>query len=85
MQTEASFLEFLQQLDEQITARSDADVAAGGTPIERPVVLTLDNHASRFGDEVLEQATGHGAALGMRMFTEESKTSGFLQSLDQYN
>eukprot|EP00966_Prymnesium_polylepis_P250397 5790225-Prymnesium_polylepis.1 len=37
MQTAQTFLEYLEALDAWITARSDADVAAGGAPIERPV------------------------------------------------
>lgn len=91
MQTETTFLEFLQALDKQITARSDAEVAAGRTAIERPVTLMLDNHASRFGEGVLEATAAsladddRFARLGIRLFTEEPKTSGFLQSLDQYN
>ena len=85
MQTQQSFVEFLEHLDRQITARSDAEVAAGGEPIERPVCLCLDNHASRFSEEVLQSASGQQARLGIRMFTEEPGTSGFLQSLDQYN
>jgi len=85
MQTQESFLEFLEDLNKQITARSDADVAAGGEPIERPVILCLDNHASRYSEEILSAASGQGARLGIRLFTEEPNTSGFLQSLDQYN
>ena len=84
MQTEESFNEWLQHLDKQITARSEADVAAGATAIRCPVVLTVDNHASRFSDEALAKCTGQAAAYGIRLFTEEPKTSGFLQSLDQY-
>ena len=60
-------------------------MAAGGEPIERPVVLMLDNHASRFSVEILKSASGAMPRLGMRLFTEEPLTSGFLQSLDQYN
>ena len=85
MQTQQSFIEYLEHLDQQITARSDADVAAGGEPIERPVVLCLDNHASRYSEEVLKSASGQQSRLGIRLFTEEPGTSGFLQSLDQYN
>lgn len=59
MQTETSFHQFLQSLSKQIDQRSAAEVAAGGTAIERPVVLMLDNHASRYGDAVLKSATGH--------------------------
>ena len=85
MQTGASFIQYLRLLDKMITARSEAEVAAGGTPIERPVVLLLDNHASRFDDEVLEEATGEAPKLGIRLWTEEAGVSGFLQALDQYN
>ena len=85
MQTQATFLQYLQQLDCEITAHSDAAVAAGGEPIARPVVLCLDNHASRYSEELLKAASGQGAKLGIRLFTEEPMTSGFLQSLDQYN
>ena len=85
MQTQASFIEYLEDLDRQITAHSEASVAAGGEPIERPVVLCLDNHASRFSEEVLTAASSQESRLGIRMFTEEPGTSGFLQSLDQYN
>eukprot|EP00966_Prymnesium_polylepis_P177702 4115153-Prymnesium_polylepis.1 len=85
MQTQQSFVEYLEHLDQQITARSEADVAAGGEPIERPVVLCLDNHGSRYSEEVLKSASGQQARLGTRLFTEEPGTSGFLQSLDQYN
>ena len=85
MQTQESFIQYLEQLDREITAHSDAAVAAGGEPIERPVVLCLDNHASRYSEEVLKAASGQSARLGIRLFTEEPMTSGFLQSLDQYN
>ena len=85
MQTGESFLQYLEALDKQITARSDADVAAGGTAIERPVVLTGDNHASRYTADVLKAATGCCNRLGIRLWTEEPFTSGFLQALDQYN
>jgi hypothetical protein len=85
MQTQQSFIEYLEHLDKQITARSEAEVAAGREPILRPVVLTLDNHASRYSEEVLKAASGQSSRLGIRLFTEEAGTSGFLQSLDQYN
>ena len=85
MQTQASFIEYLEDLDRQITAHSKASVADGGEPIERPVVLCLDNQASRFSEEVLTAASSQESRLGIRMFTEEPGTSGFLQSLDQYN
>ena len=85
MQTQETFLQYLQELDREITAHSNAAVAAGGQPIERPVVLCLDNHASRYSEEVLTAASGIAAPLGIRLFTEEPMTSGFLQSLDQYN
>jgi hypothetical protein len=85
IQTEESFIQYLRALDEWITQRSDAEVKAGGKPIERPVVLMLDNHASRYGDDVLAAAEGESPALGIRIFTEEPATSGFLQALDQYN
>ena len=85
MQTQQSFIEYLEQLDKEITARSDAEVAAGRAPIERPVVDCLDNHASRYSEEVLQACSGDAARLGIRLFTEEAGTSGFLQSLDQYN
>jgi hypothetical protein len=85
MQTQESFLQYLHQLDAEITARSNAEVAAGRPPIERPVVDCLDNHASRYSEEVLEACSGDAAKLGIRIFTEEAGTSGFLQSLDQYN
>ena len=85
MQTQESFIQYLEQLDREITAHSDAAVAAGGEPIERPVVLCLDNHASRYSEEVLKAASGQSSRLGIRLFTEEPMTSGFLQSLDQYN
>ena len=85
MQTAKTFLEYLEELDRQITARSDADVARGRPPIERPVCLAGDNHASRYGEEVLKAASGSCNRLGIRLWTEEPFTSGFLQSLDQYN
>jgi hypothetical protein len=85
MQTGETFLQYLRSLDEQITQRSDAEVAAGGAPILRPVVLMLDNHASRYDEGVLEAATGVAPALGIRLWSEEPDTSGFLQALDQYN
>jgi hypothetical protein len=85
MQTGETFLQYLQALDEQITQRSDAEVAAGGVAILRPVVLMLDNHASRYDESVLEAATGAAPALGIRLWSEEPDTSGFLQALDQYN
>ena len=52
MQTQKTFMEYLHQLDGEITQHSDAAVAAGGEPIQRPVVLCLDNHASRYSAEV---------------------------------
>ena len=85
MQAQESFLQYLEQLSREIDAHSDAAVAAGGEPIKRPVVLLLDNHASRYSEEVLKAASGQSARLGIRLFTEEPMTSGFLQSLDQYN
>ena len=85
MQTQVSFLEFLELLDKQITAQSEAEVAAGLEPIKRPVVVCLDNHSSRYSEDVLVSMSGQQSRLGMRMFTEEPGTSGFLQSLDQYN
>lgn len=85
MQTQQTFIEYLEQLDREITQHSDAAVAAGGEPILRPVVLCLDNHASRYSAEVLLAASGQSSRLGIRLFTEEPMTSGFLQSLDQYN
>jgi hypothetical protein len=85
MQTQESFIEYLEQLDREIAAHSDAAVAAGGLPIERPVVYCLDNHASRYSVEVLKACSGQQSRLGIRIFTEEPQTSGFLQSLDQYN
>lgn len=85
IQTEVSFIQYLEALNKWITQRSDAEVKAGGKPIERPVVLMLDNHASRYGDEVLAAAEGACPSLGIRIFTEEPATSGFLQALDQYN
>jgi hypothetical protein len=85
IQTEESFIQYLKALDSWITQRSEAEVAAGGEAIERPVVLMLDNHASRYGDDVLAAAEGACPALGIRLFTEEPATSGFLQALDQYN
>ena len=65
MQTEETFLTYLRRLNAWIDQRSAVEVAAGGTPIERPVVLLLDNHASRFGDGVLEATTGQAAELGI--------------------
>mmetsp|Transcript_50883 Transcript_50883/g.108690 ORF Transcript_50883/g.108690 Transcript_50883/m.108690 type:complete len:213 (-) Transcript_50883:171-809(-) len=85
MQTQATFMQYLEQLSRETTQHSDAAVAAGGEPILRPVVLLLDNHASRFSEEVLKAASGQCSRLGIRLFTEEVNTSGFLQSLDQYN
>ena len=83
MQTCASFLEWMKWLKEQIQARSEAEVARGGTRIELPVVVMLDNHASRFSKEVLEASNGAAPPLGIRLFTEPPNTSGFLQALDQ--
>jgi len=49
------------------------------------VVLAVDNHGSRYDDEVLA-AFGHAESeYGIRIFTEEPNTSQFLQALDQYN
>ena len=39
----------------------------------------------RFDGEVLEEGTGAAPELGIRIWTEESKVSGVLQALDQYN
>lgn len=58
MQTCKTFLAYLKGLAQQIDARSDAEVAPGNTRIERPCVLMVDNHASRFSEEVLEAASG---------------------------
>ena len=68
MQTQKSFTEYLEHLSAQIDARSAAEVAAGGEPILRPVVLTLDNHESRFSKEVIEAAHGLSEELGIRIF-----------------
>ena len=57
-------------------------MAAGRTFILRPVVLMLDNHASRYDEEVLAAATGAAPALGIRLWSEEPNTSGFLQARD---
>ncbi|KAJ1631175.1 hypothetical protein T492DRAFT_906121 [Pavlovales sp. CCMP2436] len=79
VQTDLTFLDFLKILDKEITARSVAEVAAGNPPIERPVVLCVDNHGSRYDDEVLA-AFGHAESeYGIRVFTEEPNTSQFLQ------
>eukprot|EP00965_Chrysotila_dentata_P094395 3120786-Pleurochrysis_carterae.AAC.1 len=60
-----------------------AQVALGLTPIQRPVVVLTDNHASRFSDDMLrEYAT---ATSRMRLWFEESNVSQFLQWLDQIN
>ena len=72
MQTGASFLQFLAALDAQITQLSAAEVAAGRTPILRPVVLMLDNHASRYDEEVLAAATG-AARVNPRVAATASK------------
>jgi len=85
IQTEESFIQYLKAVDAWVTQRSEAEVEAGGEAILRPVVLMLDNHASRYGDAVLAAAEGACPALGIRLFTEEPATSGFLQALDQYN
>ena len=85
MQTEETFLHYIHRLDEWISQRSAVEAATGGEPIQRPVVLMLDNHCSRFSDELLRKTSGPAAELGIRIFTEESGTSGFLQALDQFN
>ena len=51
----------------------------------RPVTLALDNHASRFSQQILDAAHGEASKYGIRLFTEEQGTSGFLHALDQYN
>mmetsp|Transcript_31906 Transcript_31906/g.68623 ORF Transcript_31906/g.68623 Transcript_31906/m.68623 type:complete len:98 (-) Transcript_31906:908-1201(-) len=66
MQTAETFLQYLEELDRQIIARSDADVAAGRPPIERPVALLGDNHASRYGEDVLQAASGACNRLGIK-------------------
>ena len=85
VQTEETLLEFLESLDEQITARSTMDQAKGLPPIERPVVVLTDNHGSRFGDNVLAATAGTQAKFGIRLWFEESNVSQFLQWLDQIN
>eukprot|EP00965_Chrysotila_dentata_P093817 3100488-Pleurochrysis_carterae.AAC.4 len=55
----------------------------GLTPIERPVVILSDNHASRFSDKILQKyATSESR---MRLWFEEPNVSQFLQWLDQIN
>ena len=85
VQTAASFVEFLEYLSADIDARSAAEVAEGRPPIFRPFTLMLDNHSSRYGPEVLAAAADAENRLGIALFTEEGKTSGFLQALDQFN
>ena len=85
VQTAASFVEFLEYLSADVDARSAAEVAEGRPPIHRPFTLMLDNHSSRYGPEVLAAAADAENRLGISLFTEEGKTSGFLQALDQYN
>jgi hypothetical protein len=78
MQTGVTFLDYLKRLDAEISARSVAEVLAGNRPIMRPVVLLLDNHGSRYDEEVLA-AFGHAESeYGIRIFTEEPNTSQFL-------
>ena len=72
MQTQKTFIEYLEQLSGEITQHSDAAVAAGGEPIIRPVCLCLDNHASRFSVEILKSASGAMPRLGMRLFSRRS-------------
>lgn len=57
----------------------------GGTAIEFPVVLIVDNHASRFDSAVQDLCREGAGRLGIRLFFEESNTSHFLQMLDQIN
>ena len=83
MQTKETFMEFLRFLVEQIKARSEAEVAAGKPPIEFPVTLMLDNHSSRFGEEILEACSEDAAGLGISLFFEESMSSHILQMLDK--
>ena len=88
MQTAETFLDFLKFLVEQIKHRSRLEVAAGKPPIEFPVTLMLDNHASRFSEAVLEQCSreelvGQAEGLGISLFFEESNTSHILQMLDK--
>ena len=79
VQTGVTFLQYLKRLDMEISARSAAEVLAGNAPILRPVVLLVDNHSSRYDDEVLA-AVGHAESeYGIRIFTEEPNTSQFLQ------
>ncbi|KAJ1623938.1 hypothetical protein T492DRAFT_882709 [Pavlovales sp. CCMP2436] len=66
-----TFLDYRKNLDKEITARSAAEVAAGNEPIERPCCLAVDNHGSRYDDDVLA-AFGHAESeYGIRIFTEE--------------
>lgn len=85
VQTGETLLEYLESLDKQITARSNAEVAMGRPPIERPVFLGTDNHNSRFDPKVLKAAADASPRLGMRIWAEESNVSHFLQWLDKIN
>lgn len=83
MQIELSFLEWLWALRKWIDEKSAAEVAAGEQQTERPVFLMLDNHASRYSQEVLDTAHGQQNYFGIRINEEMSQTHQilFLQAL----
>jgi len=70
-QTGTSFLASMKELKAELEERK----------IQFPVCLCLDNHISRYDDDVIQW----GEDNGIEFFFEESNTSGFLQALDQYN
>jgi hypothetical protein len=85
VQTGETLIEWLEEIDADVTARSNAEVAAGLPPIERPVVIGTDNHNSRFDEAVLAAAAQEESRLGIRLWCEESQVSHFLQWLDKIN
>ena len=57
----------------------------GRPPIKFPIFLGGDNHASRFGPDVLAALSDKVPRLGVRGWLETSNASQFLQWLDQIN
>ena len=83
VQTKESFFAMLKAFRMQVDAYSAAEVAAGRPALPWIQWMGTDNHASRFGADVLEACSDDADKLGIRLFMEESKTSQFLQPPDQ--
>ena len=73
VQTSSSFVDRMNLLEIEVKARD----------IPLPVVICLDNHASRYGEVAQSWFSTHQETI--LAFTEPPETSWFLQALDQMN